>query len=86
MSKTVLPEAEGVKSRMVDSYAVKNCYVYDYVVSQEGRPEKHIKVAILLLVRNVAAVAAAASVLDPIGRKHQSVCCVCVFFFFNFAV
>lgn len=43
-------------------------------------------IAILLLVRNVAAVAAAASVLDPIGRKHQSVCCVCVFFFFNFAV
>eukprot|EP00904_Undaria_pinnatifida_P014273 jgi/Undpi1/9977/HiC_scaffold_28.g12431.m1 len=43
VSKTVLPEAEGVKSRMVDSYAVKNCYVYDYVVSQEGRPEKHIK-------------------------------------------
>lgn len=44
VSKTVLPEAEGVKSRMVESYTVKNYYVYDYIVSQDGRPEKHIKV------------------------------------------
>ncbi|CAN0511507.1 unnamed protein product, partial [Laminaria digitata] len=43
VSKTVLPEAEGVKSRMVDSYTVKNYYVYDYIVDQDGRPEKHIK-------------------------------------------
>ena len=44
VSKTILPEAEGVKSRLVDSYSSTNTYVYDYVVDQEGRPEKHIKV------------------------------------------
>ena len=49
MSKTVLPEAEGVKSRMVDSYTVKNYYVYDYIVTQDGRPEKHIKVTASLV-------------------------------------
>lgn len=41
---TVLPQAEGIKSRMVNTYTSKNSYVYDYVVSQEGRPETHIKV------------------------------------------
>lgn len=45
VSKTVLPEAEGVSSRMVNSYTSKSCYVYDYVVNQQGRPEKHIKVS-----------------------------------------
>lgn len=44
VSKTVLPEADGVSSRMVNSYTSKSSYVYDYVVDQEGRPEKHIKV------------------------------------------
>lgn len=44
VSKTVLPQAQGVKSRMVDSYTDKKAYVYDYLVDQEGRPEKHIKV------------------------------------------
>ncbi|CAN0358739.1 unnamed protein product, partial [Scytosiphon promiscuus] len=43
VSKTVLPEAEGVSSRMVNSYTSKSCYVYDYIVNQQGRPEKHIK-------------------------------------------
>eukprot|EP00903_Cladosiphon_okamuranus_P019578 g18006.t1 len=43
VSKTVLPEAEGVSSRMVNSYTSKNSYVYDYIVNQQGRPEKHIK-------------------------------------------
>ncbi|CAM9740174.1 unnamed protein product [Pylaiella littoralis] len=28
---------------MVNSYTSKSSYVYDYVVDQEGRPEKHIK-------------------------------------------
>lgn len=44
VSKTILPEGEGVSSRLVDAYTVKNCYVYDYIVNQQGRPEKHIKV------------------------------------------
>lgn len=44
VSKTVLPEADGVSSRMVNSYTSKNSYVYDYIVNQQGRPEKHIKV------------------------------------------
>lgn len=61
MSKTVLPEAEGVKSRMVDSYTVKNYYVYDYIVTQEGRPEKHIKVIGYCLARYFSAAAAAAA-------------------------
>lgn len=43
VSKTVLPEADGVSSRMVNSYTSKNSYVYDYIVNQQGRPEKHIK-------------------------------------------
>ncbi|CAM9273714.1 unnamed protein product, partial [Hapterophycus canaliculatus] len=43
VSKTVLPEAEGVSSRMVNSYTSKSCYVYDYIVNQQDRPEKHIK-------------------------------------------
>lgn len=47
VSKTILPEAEGVSSRLVDSYTVKNYYVYDYIVNQQGRPEKHIKVITL---------------------------------------
>ena len=33
MSKTVLPEADGVSSRMVNSYTSKNSYVYDYIVN-----------------------------------------------------
>lgn len=45
VSKTILPEADGVKSNMVDSYTSKNAYVYDYVVDQNGRPKKHIKVS-----------------------------------------
>lgn len=44
VSKTILPQAQGVTSRMVDSYTDKKAYVYDYVINQEGRPEKHIKV------------------------------------------
>lgn len=44
VSKTILPEGEGVSSRLVDAYTVKNYYVYDYIVNQQGRPEKHIKV------------------------------------------
>ncbi|CAB1100376.1 unnamed protein product [Ectocarpus sp. CCAP 1310/34] len=43
VSKTVLPQATDVSSRMVESYTYKNSYVYDYIVDQEGRPEKHIK-------------------------------------------
>eukprot|EP00752_Nemacystus_decipiens_P004213 g3850.t1 len=43
VSKTVLPEADGVSSRMVNSYTSKSSYVYDYIVNQQGRPEKHIK-------------------------------------------
>lgn len=71
VSKTVLPEAEGVKSRMVDSYTVKNYYVYDYIVSQDGRPEKHIKV--MGCIGSILA-AAVYRCLDPrYTNSHRSV-------------
>lgn len=44
VSKTVLPEGEGISSKLVDAYTVNKSYVYDYIVTQEGRPRKHIKV------------------------------------------
>lgn len=44
VSKTVLPEGEGVTSTLVDSYRQGASYVYDYIVTQKDRPETHIKV------------------------------------------
>lgn len=44
VSKTVLPEGEGISSTLLDAYRQGTCYVFDYIVSQEGRPETHIKV------------------------------------------
>lgn len=44
VSKTILPGGEGVKSTLVDAYTRNKSYVYDYIVTQDGRPEKHIKV------------------------------------------
>lgn len=44
-----------MSSRMIDSYTSKSCYVYDYIVNQQGRPEKHIKVRFVAELAHVRA-------------------------------
>ncbi|CAM9914531.1 unnamed protein product [Choristocarpus tenellus] len=50
VSKNVLPDGPDVSSQMVEYYQKNNQYVYDYIVTQVGRPEKHIRVRATLSV------------------------------------
>ncbi|KAG5190244.1 hypothetical protein JKP88DRAFT_16489, partial [Tribonema minus] len=43
VSQTLIPNGKGISGEMLNVKSKNSMYYYDYIIAQEGRPEKHLK-------------------------------------------